>query len=92
MEEKIDAFHRRLQRYTIGIQWPEKITNTELEHITKLEPWSKTIKRRRLTFLGHIMRLHPDTPVKKAMTQFFTPLKNRSTNTHMDTYYQIRSS
>ena len=29
-----------------------------------VEPWSKNIKRSRLKWLGHLMRLHDGTPAK----------------------------
>ena len=40
-----------------------------------MEPWTKTIKRRRLNWLGHLMRLHPDTPARKALDVALTPAK-----------------
>ena len=61
--KKIDEFHRRILRYAIGIKWPRKISTHRLYQLTKTEPWRITIKRRRLTFLGHIMRLPIETPV-----------------------------
>ena len=45
--------------------------------ITKAEHWSVTIKRRRLTFLGHIMRLHRNTPAKLALNECFKPCTNK---------------
>ena len=76
-EEQINAFQRRLLRYAIGIRWPQKITNEKLYHITKEEQWSKRIKRRRLTFLGHILRLPNDALLKKALTESFTKRVNK---------------
>ena len=31
------------------------------------EPWSEMIRGRRLSWLGHLMRLHPQTPARKAL-------------------------
>ena len=76
-ENQINAFQRRLQRYTIGIQWPEKISNNNLQNIMKTEQWSLTIKRRRLTFLGHIMRLHHNTPVRKSLSECIKESPNK---------------
>ncbi len=76
LEEKIDAFHRKLLRYTLNIHWPKTISNEKLYKKTKAEPWSKTIKRRRLNFLGHVMRLHPDTPARLALDEFVRPTKH----------------
>ena len=78
LENQIDAFQRRVLRYALGIQWPKKITNEKLMGITKAEPWSVTIKRRRLTFLGHVMRLHNNTPVKIALKESFSPYVNKT--------------
>ena len=75
MENEIDAFHRRLLRYAIGISWPDKITNKRLYNITKVEKWSKSIKRRRLNWLGHLMRLPENTPVRRCLKQHLTYAK-----------------
>ena len=45
--------------------------------ITESEPYSKTIRRRRLNLLGHVMRLHPETPIRAALREAFTPCKNK---------------
>ena len=76
-ENNIDAFHRKQLRHTINIYWPKKITNIELYKLTKTEPWSRTIKRRRLNWLGHMMRLNNSTPVKLALSEFLTPTKKK---------------
>ena len=67
LSDKIDSFHRRLLRYAINYKWPKKLTNVDLYGKTKCEPWSKTIKRRRLNFTGHVMRLNEETPVRIAL-------------------------
>ena len=77
LEDKIDSLHRRLLRYTLGIQYPDTITNRELKRITNTEPWSTTIRRRRLNLLGHVMRLPPDTPIRKAIQEVFNPCRNK---------------
>ena len=77
MEETIDAFQRRLLRYVINVRWPNKISNKDLMEITKAERWSKTIRRRRLNFLGHIMRLDSETPIRTAIKEAFKTNKNK---------------
>ena len=68
--DKIDSFHyRRMLRYAINIKWPKKITNEQLYEKTMCECWSRAIKRRRLTFLGHAMRLNANTPVRIALNE-----------------------
>ena len=68
-ENKIDAFQRRQLRYIINHQWPKKISNVELYKLTNVEPWSITIKRRRLNWLGHLVRLPSETPAKQALLE-----------------------
>ena len=75
LENTIDTFQRRQLRGILGIRWPKKITNDELYKKTKCEPWSKTIKRRRLNWLGHLIRLHPDTPARKALREYLRTTK-----------------
>lgn len=76
-EKKINAFQRKQLRYTINTLFPRKISNEELYKLTKVEPWSRTIKRRRLTWLGHMMRLHPETPVRVALTEHLRTVKRK---------------
>ena len=67
--KSIDAFQRRQLRYAIDIFWPKEISNEVLYYKTKVEPWSVTIMRRRLTWLGHLLRLPNDTPARKAFRE-----------------------
>ena len=76
-EIEIDAFHRRILRLALGVKWPRKLSNNKLLEITKAESWSKIIQRRRFTFLGHVMRLHSDTPVRKALHICLQTSKNK---------------
>ena len=50
---QLDAFSRD----SLGIKYPKIISSNNLYEITKVERWSRTIKRRRLNWLGHVMRL-----------------------------------
>ena len=74
-ENAINSFHRRQLRYAIGIYWPKTINNINLYEITKAEPWTLTIKRRRLNWLGHLMRMNPNTPAREALEVALTPAK-----------------
>ena len=69
LEDKINSFQRNLLRKAIGIHWPRKITNEELEKLTKQENWNITILKRRLNWLGHLMRLDEETPARLALRQ-----------------------
>ena len=55
-----------LRRYVLCIQYPRKITNEQLYEKTKVTPWSCTIEKRRISFIGHILRLDKNTPARKA--------------------------
>ena len=73
LEKAIDSFHRRLLRISININYPKIITNEKLYTLTREIPLSMKIRKRRLNLLGHILRLHPDTPAQKALNYFTTP-------------------
>ena len=57
----------------MNIKWPKQVSNDRVYQLTKCEKWSKSIKRRRLNFLGHIMRLNDNTPVRIALKEALTP-------------------
>ena len=73
LEKTVDSFHRRLLRVIINVRYPKIITNEKLYTLTKEPPISETIRKRRLALLGHILRLHPDTPAQKALRYYMTP-------------------
>ena len=75
LEHKIDVFHRNLLRNILKIHFPKKISNEELYRKTKSIPWSKTIRKRRLSWLGHLLRLPEEAPAQKALTEFLRPVK-----------------
>ena len=49
----------------------------ELYAITKSEPWSITIKRRRLKWTGHLARLDPLTPAHRSLKEALEPIMKR---------------
>ena len=65
----IDSFQRRLLRHALNLKWPKKISNEHLYNLTKATPWSETIKSRRLSWFGHMMRLPETTPVRIALKE-----------------------
>ena len=73
LPKTVDSFHRRLLRVIINVRYPKIITNEKLYTLTKEPPISETIRKRRLALLGHILRLHPDTPAQKALRYYMTP-------------------
>ena len=54
---KIDASHRQLVRAALGITWPETISTAKLTQRAKLIPLSRTIRKRRLRLVGHVIRM-----------------------------------
>ena len=75
---EIDAFHRRQLRYALGIYYPKKISSEYLYEITQAQPWSEVIKRRRLNWLGHLMRLPADTPARQALEEHLRQTKSKA--------------
>ena len=55
--------------------YTKNITNIELYTNTKTEEWNTTIRRRRLNWLGHLMRLHPETPARLALAEYVRKVK-----------------
>ena len=77
LEESINVFQRRSLKKILGVYWPRKITNTEIYKRTKSIEWSKVVKRRRLSWLGHLLRLPVDTPARKALQEYIRPVKKK---------------
>ena len=71
IEDRFNSFHRRLLRRIIGVFWPKKMTNEDLYLTTKQQELSKAISFKRLTFLGHILKLGLSTSAQKAMEKYF---------------------
>ena len=59
--------------------------------MTKVERWPRTIKRRRLNWLGHVMRLPIDTPARMALNGIYEILqaRGRPKNTWMKAIKKI---
>ena len=53
------------------------MTNEELYATFKQEPWSEKIKKRRLRFFGHICRLPPNTPARRALNEALKSSKKK---------------
>ena len=77
MIKSLDSFHRRLLRYAINLQYPKKISNVDLYKVTGEKPWSEIVKQRRKRLLGHICRLHPDTPARQALNECLKVCKKK---------------
>ena len=74
---RIDSFQRHMLRQAINIRWPKKISSQKLYEMTKVEPWSRTIRRRRLNWVGHLMRLPPETPARISLPEALRTTKRK---------------
>jgi len=70
---RIDASHRALMRYCLGVHFPERISNANLYARALIEPATLTLTRSRLRLVGHALR-RPNLP----LAMFLHP-KNQAT-------------
>ena len=75
VNDKIDIIHRKFLRRILNIKWPKKITNANLYEITKQKPWSEVVRKRAVSWLGHLLRLDPKTPAMRALREFIKESK-----------------
>ena len=69
LENTVDVFQRNILRKILDIKWPKKISSEKLYETTKITNWSKTIKKRRLQWYGHLLRLPEETTAKAALRE-----------------------
>ena len=62
-------FQRSLLRKLLNIRCPQTISNRNLYEQTNETLSSKKIKSRRLSWLGHLLRLPEDTPARQALAE-----------------------
>ena len=67
---QIDASNRKMVLAALGIAWPETISTAELTQRSKLIPLSRTIRRRRLRLVGHVIKIQSwcQTPLGTLLT------------------------
>ena len=73
--KSIDTYQGRQVRYALNIYWPKKVSNENVYKISGVEPWSITILRRRLMWLGHLLRLQTETPTRLALIEAVKKVK-----------------
>ena len=83
---KIDAFHNRCLRKICRIFWPNKISNVDLYKKTDCNSAVLEIKRRRLRWLGHVLRMPQDSIPKVDLR--WTPSGKRKRGRPMMTWRQ----
>ena len=59
---RIDASHRALMRYCLGVHYPERLSNENLYARALIAPATLTLTRNRLRLVGHALR-RPDLPL-----------------------------
>ena len=69
LNNAIDIFQRALLKKMLKIHYPFIIRNETLYCRVQLNKWSESIQIRRLSWLGHLMRLDPNTPAQIALQE-----------------------
>ncbi len=78
LEKTIYVSQINLIRKILDIRWSHKISNKDLYKHTRQEPWSQNIKRRRLRWLGHLVRLPVETPAQQALQKSLHPTQKKT--------------
>ena len=56
-EGRLAAFHTRCLRRLLGVNWQDHVTNEELFRRTGTRPLLELLRRKRLTWFGHVCRM-----------------------------------
>jgi len=100
-ENEIDILQRKLLRNILGIRYSANnwISNDELYEKTNQLRWSQTIRKRRISFFGHVCRLEEKTPAQVALKEAERPVKRtrgRAPTTYLATikkdFYKLNIS
>ena len=75
---QIDASHRQMVRSALSITWLETMSTAELTQRSKLIPLNRTINKRRLHLVGHVIRMQ-----SRCQTPLSTLLTNVPSNCHL---------
>ena len=75
LESKIDVVQRSLLRRILNLRLLDKVKNNVIYSDTKTTPWSAKVKKRRLSWLGHLLRLPPETPARQALKESIRPVR-----------------
>ena len=62
---RLEAAHHRWLRRILHVTWRDKITNKVIRERTRQEELGCTIRRKRLTWLGHVARLNMNRKAKQ---------------------------
>ena len=75
IQNKLDVFHQRNLRKIIGVTWKDKVSNAEVLARTGQRRLQDIIGERRFRFAGHVMRIAPERPARRAIK--WTPADGR---------------
>ena len=67
-EHKLDSFQHKCLRKVLKIHWPMKVTDEEVRERTKSERISTQVKIRMWRWIGHVLRMKPDSLPRTALT------------------------
>ncbi len=73
LEEQIDIIQRQFIRRILNIRWYDRLTNEEVYSLSKCTEWSHKVKRRRISWFGHLCRLPKGAPAKLALFESLKP-------------------
>ena len=68
--DKVDSYQQKLLHHVMDVRSPKIVKNTELYEKAGAEKWNSIVKKRRLSWLGHLLRLNEETPAKKALAEY----------------------
>ena len=88
INNKIDTIQRKFLRKVIGIYYPKIIKNERLYERTNQTPWSIKVKKRALSWLGHLLRLQETTPARRALAEAIQ-IKKRPPGRPKDTWIKM---
>ena len=61
----------------MGVAWSKIRNSKEYYKKTGAEKWSNLVKRRRLSWLGHLLRLDEETQAKKTLAENLRKVKKK---------------
>ena len=77
IDKKLDSFENKCLRKILCIKWNEFKRNTEIRQMSKQQPVSEVIKKRRWTYVGHVMRRNDHRIPKQAIKWNLTGRRKR---------------
>ena len=77
LKDKLDSACRRILRYALGVHFPDCISNAELTRRTGATSLFKTLRQRRLTLVGHALRMANPSPLMILLRFFQSGLRRR---------------